>query len=79
MFQVTGAKLYVAAALAVAFALRSTIGSAPLDPDLASAVGWVLNGVIAGLAVIVGPEAMDAVRDAVNRLAGRDNSSPSQG
>lgn len=69
---IVGAKLYVAAGLAVALALRVSIGDAPFSPDVASTAGWILNGVVAGLGVIVGPEVMDAVRVSVNRLAGRE-------
>lgn len=69
--QVTGAKLYVAAVLAVALVLRATIGDSPFGPEAQSTIGWVLNGVAAGLSVIVGPEVMDAVRIAVGKLAGK--------
>lgn len=70
MSVIKGAKLYVAAVFAVAFAMRLTIGEAPFDADLAATIGWVLNGIIAGLGTILGPEVADGVRSIVVNLAG---------
>ena len=56
------AKLYIAAILATAAALRADIGTPPLPDDARAAVAWVLSGIIAGLTVIVGPHILDALR-----------------
>ena len=69
---IVGAKLYIAAALAVALALRATIGDTPLDGDAAAYASWALNGIVAGLGVLIGPEAADALKAFVSKLAGKD-------
>ena len=71
--EVKGAKLYVAAVFATAFAMRVSLGEAPFNVELASTIGWVLNGVVAGLGAILGPEVADGVRAIVMKLAGRDD------
>lgn len=66
----TGAKLYVAALFGVAFAMRATIGDAPLNAENAQTVGWVLNGVCTGLGLILGPEIVDGVKTVLGKLSG---------
>ena len=66
----TGFKLYVFAVLAVAIALRSTIGDVPFSADMEAYVGWGLNGLIAGLGAIVGPEAVEGIRGMLGKLTG---------
>lgn len=62
-------KLYLAAFFAAAFAMRATMGDAPLPEDTAAMVAWVLNGIIAGLGFILGPEVMDGIRMAAMKSA----------
>lgn len=75
MPKISGAKLYVAAAFGVAFAMRATIGDAPLSETDAQTAGWVLNGVCTGLGIVIGPELVDGVKTIVGKLAGREDSS----
>ena len=70
MPQINGAKLYVAALFAAAFAMRATIGDAPLSPADQETAGWVLNGVCTGLGFIIGPEIVDGVKVVVGKLSG---------
>lgn len=80
---ISGAKLYLAAVLAISLTLRATLGDiTPFLSDSVSAfVGWGLGGVSAGISILIGPEIMSAVQTAVNSLAGKpaptDTTTPS--
>ena len=71
MPSIIGAKLYVFAIFCAALAMRLTIGDAPFSAEDAETIGWVLNGVVAGLGVIVGPEAMEVGSVVANKMAGK--------
>jgi hypothetical protein len=67
---IKGSKLYVAALFGVAFAMRATIGDAPISAEEQQTVGWVLNGVCTGLGVVLGPELVDGIKTVVGKLTG---------
>ena len=72
MPKINGAKLYVAAVFAAAFAMRATIGDAPFSASDQQTIGWVLNGVVTGLGLIIGPELIDGVKGVFGKLTEKD-------
>lgn len=56
------ARLILAALFAIALTLRADIGSVPFPEDVAAYVGWVLNGVCAGIAILLGPDIADGIK-----------------
>ncbi len=73
MPSVTGAKLYLAAAFAVCMTLVLGIGDAPLSPHDQEVAAWVLKGISAGIAVLIGPELAEMIKAGVDRLAGKQD------
>jgi hypothetical protein len=46
-------------------------------PDLAATIGWVLNGVCAGLGGLLGPELAEGLKVIVTKLHGKESTTVS--